>query len=125
MRRTITTLMIFAVCGLATAARAADNGGNANWQYYAAGASSYRISDDDDGPTGHSGVANAGGTATQSGQEQNALYVADNTGLAGEIARTSFFENGGCNNCCGQCGCAGNCCNCDCSTTTVRLEWLG
>ena len=75
MRRTITTLMFLAMSGLAFAAHAADNG-NANWQYYAAGASSYRISDDDDG---QSHVANAGGQAQLTGQEKNALYVADNS----------------------------------------------
>src|SRR6187399_2545188 len=110
MRRTITTLMILAVSGLAFAARAADNGGNAQWGYYAA-ASSYRISDDDDTT---SGVAHAGGQAAQAGQEQNALYVA--SGLSGEVAQTSYFDNGGCS-CnsggCGQCGCLSNCCRCD------------
>src|SRR4051812_2586493 len=126
MRRTITTLMILAVGGLTTIARAADNGGNANWQYYAAANGTYRISDDDDSAAaGKSNVANAGGT-TEPGQNQNALYVADRNAVGSGIAQTNFFENGGggCNGC--DCNnCLSNCCNCDCSTTLVRLEWLG
>ena len=127
MRRTITTLMILAVGGLITIARAADNGGNANWQYYAAANGTSRISDDDDTPAaGQSNVANAGGT-TEPGQNQNALYVADRNAVGSGIAQTNFFENGGgcCNGNCGCNDCLSNCCNCDCSTTLVRLEWLG
>jgi putative beta barrel porin BBP7 len=134
MRRTITTLMFLAMSGLTHAAHAADNG-NANWQYYAAGASSYRISDDDDG---QSPVANAGGQAQLTGQEKNALYVADNSAGSG-VLQASFFDRGGdccntcntCNNCgCNQCDCGQNtclsdCCDCDCTTTMFRLEWLG
>jgi hypothetical protein len=117
--------MFLAMSGLAYAAHAADN-----WQYYAAGTSSYRISDDDDS---QSGVANAGGQAQATGQERNALYVADNSAGSG-VLQASFFDQGGgcCNNCGGnQCGCGNNncclsdCCNCDCTIGMVRLEWLG
>ena len=55
--------MILAISGLAIAARAADNGGNATWQYYAAAGSSYRISDDDDGAVGNRDAQYIGGFA--------------------------------------------------------------
>jgi Putative beta barrel porin-7 (BBP7) len=125
MRRTITTLMILAVSGLAYAAQAADN-----WQYYAtAGTNSYRISDDDES---QSSVANAGGQAQAAGQERNALYVAD-TSAGNGVMQASYFNGGGdcCGNCgCNQCGCGnGNClsdcCDCECTMNTFRLEWLG
>jgi hypothetical protein len=129
MRRTITTLMFLAVGGLISIAQAAD-GGNANWQYYAAANGTYRISDDDDtASAGQSHVANAGGTTEPAGQEQNALYVADRNAVGTGIAQTNFFDNGGgCCNGCDNCGCKtciSDCYNCDCSTTMVRLEWLG
>jgi hypothetical protein len=123
MRRTITTLMILAVSGLAYAAHAD------NWQYYAtAGTNSYRISDDDESQS----VANAGGQVQATGQPQNALYVADTSAGSG-VMQASYFNNGGdcCGNCgCNQCGCGNgtclsDCCDCDCTMNMFRLEWLG
>ncbi|HEY2410823.1 MAG TPA: BBP7 family outer membrane beta-barrel protein [Pirellulaceae bacterium] len=133
MRRTITTLMILAVGGLALAARAADSG-TAN--YYSTGQSHYKISDDDDasGAAESSTVANAVGTSQAAGQEKKALYVAEKTKSAGELLQTNYFAAGnGCQDACGcnnNCGCNGcntclsDCC-CDCTTDGFRMEWLG
>src|SRR5438067_580202 len=103
MRRTITTLMFLAVGGLISAANAADTRDSRNWQYYAAGQSSYRISDDDDGQAASAGqstgVATAVGQADQAGQERNALYVAEGAGTS-SLAQTGFLDGGsgcGCN----------------------------
>jgi hypothetical protein len=130
MRRTITTLMFLAVGGLALAAHAADQSrGSNNWQYYAAGQGSYRISDDDDGQTPapqSSTVAQAVGQQQTTGQEKNALYVADGTGLSTGIQQTNYFDTagGGCG--CNQNACQSSCCNdCNCSANSFRLEWLG
>lgn len=128
MRRTITTLIFLAVGGLTCASHAADDSRG----YYASGQSTYRISDDDDGPAANasqSGVAKAGGQPQQSGQEKNALYVAERGAVGNDVLQASFFDNGGncCqNNCgCGQNTCLSDSCNCDCSTNVFRLEWLG
>ena len=87
MRRTITTLMFLAVGGLVAITHAADNGGNANWQYYAAANGTYRISDDDDtAAAGQSSVANAGGTTQQAGQEHHRIDV---VGLSDRACRSS------------------------------------
>ena len=52
LRRTITSFMFWAVSGLVCAANAAEYaGGAATAQYYAAGNSNYRISDEDDSAT--------------------------------------------------------------------------
>jgi hypothetical protein len=130
MRRTITTLMFLAVGGLAFAAHAADESrGSSNWQYYAAGQGSYRISDDDDGQApaaSPSTVAQAVGQQQSAGQEKNALYVAEGTGLGTGIQQTNYFDTtgGGCG--CQTGGCQSGCCNnCDCSTNSFRMEWLG
>src|SRR5262245_28235364 len=93
MRRTISTLMFLAAAGLAYFAHAADqNGGSAD--YYAAGTSTYRVSDDDDedaAPVASkpaSTVATAVGLPHQSGQEQHALYLADKATLGNELLQT-------------------------------------
>jgi putative beta barrel porin BBP7 len=133
MRRTITTLMFLAVGGLAFAAHAADHSrGTSNWQYYAAGQNSYRISDDDEDQAASAGpqsvVAQAVGEQQRAGQERNALYVADNSGGSG-IMPTGYLDGGngcGCNNNCG-CGsgsCLGDCWD-DCSCNAFRFEYLG
>ncbi len=139
MRRTISTLMFLAVGGLALAAHAQDSASNS---YYAAGSSTYRISDedDDDAPaakTHTTGVATAVGQPQQAGQEKNALYVSDRSGLSGELLQTNYFEAAsstcGSNNACGcksgnscnnNCGCLSDCCNCDCATNSFRFEYL-
>jgi len=133
MRRTITTLMFLAVGGLACAVHAADTRDSRNWQYYAAGQSSYRISDDDEGQAAPAGqpstVANAV-AQQQAGQERNALYVADGAGV-GDLAQTSFLGGGDCG-CQNQnsCGCQNNCISscmgdCNCTCDMLRIEWLG
>jgi hypothetical protein len=129
MRRTIRTLMFLAALGPAFAVHAADHSrGTGNWQYYAAGQGSYRISDDDDGPAPaaqSSPVAQAVGQQQPAGQEQNALYVADGSGVTG-IQQTNYFDaaGGGCG--CNQGTCLSDCCNdCDCSINSFRMEWLG
>src|SRR5262245_860546 len=135
MRRTITTLMFLAVGGLAFAAHAADHSrGTSNWQYYAAGQNSYRISDDDEAQAPASAgpqavVAQAVGQQQRASQEQNALYVADNASVGSGIMPTSFLDGGGgcgCNNnCgCGSGGCGGGCWD-DCSCHAFRFEYLG
>ena len=97
MRRTISTLMFLAVGGLALAAHAQDSTGG-NSSYYAAGTSTYRISDDDDdvqpaAKTHTTGVATAVGQPNQPGQEKNALYVSDKaSGLSGQLLQTNYFE---------------------------------
>jgi len=119
--------MFLAVGGLISAANAADTR-DGSWQYYAAGQSSYRISDDDDdqAPAAQSRVATVG-HADQSTQERNALYVADGAGSG--LAQTGFLQ--------GDCGCSQNACGCqnqcgsisdcmgDCTCDLVRIEWLG
>jgi len=125
--------MFLAVGGLAFASHAVAQGRGNNWQYYAAGQSSYRISDDDDGPAptsanAQSVVARAGGQQHSTGQEQNALYVADGTGVGSGVMQTNFLGGDcGCNNCGGGNGsCISDCMgDCDCSCNAFRLEWLG
>src|SRR5258706_5075165 len=110
MRRTITTLMFLAVGGLAFVAQATENT-RGNWQYYAAGQSSYKISDEedaDDAPQQSSGVVKAVGQPQASGQEKNALYTAAGGSVGNDIAQTSYFNGGGCN--CGQGACGQNTC---------------
>src|SRR3569623_1028050 len=78
MRRTIKTLMFLAVGGLASLVQAADHSrADSNWQYYAAGQSSYKVSDDDETEEApaKSGVVMAGGAAATNSAEQNALYT--------------------------------------------------
>jgi hypothetical protein len=149
MRRTISTLMFLAVGGLAFAAHA-QNSTSGSSSYYAAGSSTYRISDEDDeqpaastAKTHTTGVATAVGQPNQPGQEKNALYVSDKaSGLSGQLLQTNYFEaaspscgagnacgcnggcNGGCNSCNNNCGCLSDCCNCDCAINTFRFEYL-
>jgi len=134
MRRTITRLLFLAAGGLAFAAQAAaQTSSSGNWQYYAASATSYRISDDDDAETTpaaaaaatpKSAVATAVGRPQLPGQERNALYMSDGTGLRRELMRTNFVTgNGDCG--CGQGSCLSDCCNdCDCSVNSFRFEYL-
>jgi len=128
--------MFLAVGGLAFAAHAADHSrGASNWQYYAAGQNSYRISDDDEGQAPASAspqsvVAQAVGQHQPAGQEQNALYVADNAGVGSGVQQAGFLDGGcGCNqnNCgCGSGSCLSDCLgDCDCSCNAFRLEYLG
>src|SRR5688572_27402608 len=113
MRRTISTLMFLAMGGLACAAHAQDSTSGSN-SYYAAGSNTYRISDEDDeqpaataqpahtvraaaattaaATTHTTGVANAVGQPQQPGQEKNALYVSDKSGLSGQLLQTNYFE---------------------------------
>jgi hypothetical protein len=132
MRRTITTLMLLAVGGLANATRAADSG---NWNYYSAGQSHYKISDEEEGASSAetSNVSTAGGKAQTAGQEKNALYVTEKAKSAGELLQTNYFAPAcgcqdacGCNNNCGNgCNsCLSDCC-CDCTCDGFRMEWLG
>jgi hypothetical protein len=126
MRRTITTLVFLVVGGLALAAHADQSRGN--WQYYAAGQSSYRISDEDEDTTPDaSSVAQAVGRQTTSGREQNALYVADSSSVGAGVLQAGFVDSCGCNDnvCGGGCGgCGWGACG-DCSVNAFRLEWLG
>lgn len=147
MRRTITTLMFLAAGGFAMIANAAEtNRGSSNWQYYAAGENGYRISDDGDEEAApaaaESAVKQATSTAPAASSqparaEKNALYVPELSGTVGTgIAPTNYLSGGSSCGCgpsacgCGQspCGCGGNSClsdcYCDCSTTSVRFEYL-
>lgn len=138
MRRTITTLMFLAVGGLAFALQAAEPGlASGNWNYYAAGQSRYRISDEDDGSaasnaTEETSVSTAGGQPPAASQEKNAVYLTNNAKTAGELLQTNYFAAGdgcqaacGCeNNCCGN-TCLSDCCDCDCSVNSFRFELLG
>jgi len=140
MRRTITTLMFLAVGGLASVLQAADPGqASGNWNYYAAGQSRYRISDEDDdsaasNATEESSVTNAVGQPQTASQEKNAVYLTNNAKSAGELLQTNYFAGGdgyqaacGCeNSCCGNNGCGNtclsDCCDCDCSVNSFRLN---
>ncbi len=140
MRRTITTLMFLAVGGLAFAAQAADPGKTSgDWNYYAAGQSRYRISDDDDGSAASNAtepavVSAAVGTPQTVVHDQQAVYVTERTKSAGELLQTNYFAPGaacggacGSNNCCnsGCNSCLSDSCGCDCYTSTFRFELLG
>src|SRR4051794_24793829 len=102
MRRTITTLVFLVAGGLAFAIQAADQS-RGNWQYYAAGQNSYRISDEDeDSAPDASSVAQAVGRQATSGREQNALYVADSNSVGAGVLQAGFVDGCGCNeNVCG------------------------
>src|SRR5262245_45586805 len=149
MRRTITTLMILAMAGLAYTAQAAEkNSGSSD--YYAAGTSTYKISDDDEAedeapaavkPASAAAsvaakpatsasrpatsVAKAVGQPEQAGQEKHALYLADKSKLGDELLQTSFFDAGcGCKDSCGSGNCCGDCDCCGCAVNTFRAEWI-
>jgi len=128
--------MFLAVGGLAYASRAADSG---NWNYYSAGQSHYKISDEEDAAGAESSnVAKAVVNSQAAGQERNALYVADKAPSAGELLQTNYFAPAASCGCQNSCGCNNNCgngcngcntclsdCCCDCTTDAFRMEWLG
>ena len=100
MRRTITTLMFLAGGGFAFTAGAADHSrATSNWQYYAAGENSYRISDDDeDAPAPSTSTKTAQPAAAvkpvkEQPAERNALYIPELSGTVGTgIAPTNYLN---------------------------------
>jgi len=139
MRRTITTLMFLAVGGLAFALQAAEPGqASGNWNYYAAGLSRYRISDDDESAaasgTEQSNVSTAVGQPDTASEDKKAVYLTEKTASAGELLQTNYFAGGGdgccqsacgCDNNCSGNSCLSNCCDCNCTINSFRFELLG
>jgi len=130
MRRTIASLMFLAMGGLATVAPAADPPrGDSSDSYYASGAASFSISDEEEAVSpASSGLASATVEA-QSRPEKTALYV-DHGGGGYDHQQVGYSAgggcstgcNGGCDSCCSGKLVCGN--DCDCVINTFRFEYL-